>query len=91
MNRATVQFYRSAFDNLVTGLYEFQRAYKKEFPDGTSLAEDEVIGAEFQKACRGIIGMLNCAPQEIDRGKIDAKVRQIAERAGFTEDLDDPR
>ena len=77
--------FESALVGFVNALGEYAAAHAKAY--GSTIADDGVIGEEWQTIARGVLGLLNGERGRLDGGTIDGAIRDLARAAGFEEEL----
>jgi hypothetical protein len=75
-----------ALVNFIGALQEYSDAHYETYK--SHLADDYVIGDEWQTIAKSVIGLLTGEHGRLDGGSLDSRIRDIAERAGFTRDIE---
>ena len=71
--------------SILRGLEAYAEEYEEDI--GAPLAEDAYLGAEFLGILRGCVDLLNGPLGGLSGGVCDGTLREIAKKAGFTEEL----
>lgn len=78
--------YEAAFVHIIYGLRMFAKAHAAQY-DGP-IGDDGVLGECWLSIARGLVGMLNGDTGRLDAGAVDGSIRDLANDAGFTRDLE---
>lgn len=70
---------------LVRDAAEYADGYRAAF--GSDIGEDGVLGEEWARILRGIIGLLNGDCGQLDCGTLDSLLRDMARSQGYDEEL----
>lgn len=79
--------YTRSIESAFYALVDYQVAYSEEF-EGNTLGSDYILGEAWLVMARNLLVLLNGNIGTLDAGRTERMIRDLAERAGFTRDLE---
>ena len=86
MGLSTEGYFDTPIGAMLRALARYADDHERRY--GVRIAEHYVIGADWLASLTGLVGLLNGETHRLDCGDVDRAVRDVAEAAGFTRDLE---
>lgn len=86
MGLSTDGYFDTPIGAMLRALARYADDYERRFK--SPIAEDYVLGKDWLAMLTGLVGLLNGETHRLDCGDVDRAVRDVAEAAGFTRDLE---